>query len=100
MQEIPLVFKIPVHFKEFNCLNPSEIPCDQELFHTFEIDKISHLAKFYGSMSWVAIKTFPRLVDAEGVRNKYPIFKGFVFLKQVEYETQAAADLAIAEDNL
>ena len=100
MQEIPFAFKIPVYFKGFTCLNPSEIPCDRELFDTFRIDKISHLAKFYGSMSQVAVKTFPRLVDPEGVRNKYAIFKGFVFLKQVEYDVQAALYLAIAEDNL
>ena len=42
-------------------------------------------------MSRVADKMFPRLVGAEGVRNKYTIFKVFVFLKQVEYETQVVA---------
>ena len=78
----------------------SEIPRDRDLFDTFGIDKISHLAKFYGSTSPVADKTFPRLVDAEGVRNEYKIFKEFVFLKRLEYETQAATDLVIAETNL
>ena len=79
---------------------PSNIPSDLDLLDTFGTDVISYLAKFYRRMCRVADKTFPRFVDAGGVKNKYKICKGFVFLKRVEHETQATPDPVIAEDNL
>ena len=57
---------------------------------------MSHLAEFYESTSPVTDKTFLKLVDVEGLKNNYAIFKEFVFLKLVEYEAQATTHLAIA----
>ena len=95
IQEIKSAFDIPDHLKGFVAFDPQKLPGTREELSSYGTDLIKLLCEFYGKTYHLINQNEnkPKMIDNEGLKSDYEVFKIFAFKERFEYENNKTEEL-------